>query len=75
MRRVILNRSKKRWGFSGSFYLRRKMWSPLCRGEKFREIFGEISLPDGLTAAPVSNLDMVFSNILMDGEGLRGNRL
>lgn len=31
----------------------------------FREIFGEPLLPEGMLASPLSNLDMVFSNILI----------
>lgn len=32
--------------------------------EEFREIFGEPALPEHLLASPVSNVDMVFSNII-----------
>lgn len=60
---------KEKVGLFWQFLSSQKDVEPFVPGEKFREIFGEISLPDGLTAAPVSNLDMVFSNILMDGEG------
>ena len=56
-------------GLFWQFLSSQKDVEALCAGRKIPEIFGEISLPDGLTAAPVSNLDMVFSNILMDGEG------
>lgn len=33
---------------------------------EFTEIFGEVKLPEGLQAAKVSNLDMIFANLLVE---------
>lgn len=38
--------------------------------ETFREVFGDIALPPGQMAAPVSNLDMLFANLLEGDSGL-----
>ncbi len=35
--------------------------------KEFAEIFGSPALPEGLKAAPLSNLDMLFSNLLLCG--------
>lgn len=37
---------------------------------EFSNIFGEIKLPEGQQAAQVSNLDMIFANILVEDTGL-----
>lgn len=37
-------------------------------GKEFKQLFGEVNLPEGLMAAPVSNLDMLFANILVEEE-------
>lgn len=42
--------------------------APFEPTEPFREIFGSPDLPEGLTAVPLSNLDMIFSNIMTDGK-------
>lgn len=39
--------------------------APFAVSEEFKQIFGELELREGLMAAPVSNLDMLFSNILV----------
>lgn len=36
--------------------------------EGFQEIFGTPVLPEGMLASPLSNLDMVFSNIIVGGQ-------
>ncbi len=40
-----------------------------CMSEEFREVFGDVKLPDGLLAASASDIDMILSNILVDGDG------
>ncbi len=40
-----------------------------CMSEEFREVFGDVKLPDGLMAASASDIDMILSNILVDGDG------
>ena len=35
--------------------------------EKFKEFFGDADLPDGLKCAPVTNIDLISSNLLMTG--------
>ena len=35
----------------------------------FREVFGEAELPPDAQAAGVSDIDMIFQNLLLDGEG------
>ena len=37
--------------------------------EVFKEVFGEPELPEGLLAAPVSDIDMILPNILVDSDG------
>lgn len=37
--------------------------------EEFRKIFGEVSLPSGLMAADVSDIDLIMPNILVAGDG------
>ena len=42
---------------------------PFAAGEKFREIFGDISFETLQTAAEVNNIDLIFSNIILtDGK-------
>lgn len=36
--------------------------------EQFREVFGDIALPDHLIAAPVTNIDLIFPNIIVTGD-------
>ena len=35
---------------------------------QFEQMFGRVQLPEGMLAAPLSNLDMLFANILVDDE-------
>lgn len=37
--------------------------------EEFEKVFGSITLPEGLSAVPVSDIDMIMPNILVDEEG------
>ena len=37
--------------------------------QEFRQVFGELRLPEGLLAAEAADIDMIFSNLLLDGEG------
>jgi len=44
-----------------------------CRGSRefqvtpeFAAVFGEVKLPDGLRTAPVTNIDMVFANVIIN---------
>lgn len=39
------------------------------RTEEFTELFGDVKLPEGQKAAEISNLDMIFANILMEQDG------
>lgn len=39
---------------------------PFQFSEEFSKIFGKVELPEGLVAAPVSNLDMIFANLLVE---------
>lgn len=34
--------------------------------ERFKEIFGNVKLPDGLKCMPVTDVDMIFTNIICD---------
>ena len=36
--------------------------------EKFTEVFGDVELPENLIAAPLSNIDLVPANVILDGE-------
>lgn len=38
---------------------------PFVKTEKFKEVFGDVSLPEGLRARDFSNIDLVFENILL----------
>ncbi len=40
-----------------------------CMSEEFRRVFGDVKLPEGLMASFASDIDMILSNILVDGEG------
>lgn len=42
--------------------------APFAPTPEFEKMFGEVRLPEGLTAAPLSNLDMIFSNLLVSGD-------
>jgi phage terminase small subunit len=33
---------------------------------EFKQVFGSLTLPEGLKAAPVTNIDLIFSNILIN---------
>lgn len=37
--------------------------------EEFEKVFGSITLPEGLSAVPVGDIDMIMPNILVDEEG------
>lgn len=37
--------------------------------QEFHQVFGEVSLPEGVLAAEAADIDMIFSNLLLDGEG------
>lgn len=39
------------------------------RTEGFERVFGSVALPDGLLAAPASDIDMILPNILVDADG------
>lgn len=39
---------------------------PFRSTPEFEELFGTVALPEGLTAAPLSNLDMIFANLLVE---------
>lgn len=38
---------------------------PFVMTEKFKEVFGDITLPDGLMAREYSNIDLIFENIIL----------
>lgn len=33
--------------------------------EKFKEVFGDVTLPDGLMAREYSNIDLIFENVIL----------
>lgn len=41
---------------------------PFQKTEQFTEVFGEVELPPEATCLAVTNIDMIFSNILLTGE-------
>lgn len=42
---------------------------PFTLTEEFTEVFGEVTLPEGLRATAVSDMDLIFSNILLTKSG------
>ena len=40
--------------------------APFCVSGEYTEMFGKTSLPEGMMASPVSNLDMIFANLLVE---------
>ncbi|MFV0465946.1 MAG: hypothetical protein ACK5ML_07725 [Lachnospiraceae bacterium] len=49
--------------------IRRCPLSPFHRSGEFDKVFGEIAMPEGLTAAAASDIDMIMSNILVEENG------
>ncbi len=37
--------------------------------DDFKQVFGEPSLPEGLSSLPFSNVDLIFPNLILRGEG------
>lgn len=44
----------------------KKKWKTFEVTEEFTRVFGEVSLPEGLKCQSVTNIDMIFSNILVE---------
>lgn len=42
---------------------------PFAMTDAFREVFGDVTLPSGLLATGVSDIDLIFSNILLTESG------
>ena len=42
-------------------------WKNFQQTEEFRKVFGEVSLSEDLQCQEVTNIDMIFSNILLEG--------
>ena len=38
---------------------------PFVMTEKFKEVFGDVTLPDGLMAREYSNIDLIFENVIL----------
>ena len=53
-------------------YLERMMgnqnWIPFQPTQEFSKVFGEVSLPENLKCQKITNIDMIFSNIILEGE-------
>lgn len=43
--------------------------NPFCMTEEFRKVFGDVKLREGFYSAPVTDIDMVLSNIFIDEKG------
>ena len=43
-------------------------WIPFEKTERFVQVFGEVALPEGLKCRKVTNIDMIFSNVVLEGE-------
>lgn len=41
---------------------------PFVKTEQFVMVFGEVNLPEDVKCLPVTNIDMIFSNILLTGD-------
>lgn len=43
-------------------------WIPYRKTEEFVRVFGDVELPDTLKCRRVTDIDMIFSNIVLDGD-------
>lgn len=43
-------------------------WIPYEKTEEFVRVFGDVTLPKGLKCRRVTNIDMIFSNVVIEGQ-------
>lgn len=43
-------------------------WIPYERTEAFVQVFGDVTLPEGQKCRKVTNIDMIFSNVVLEGD-------
>lgn len=47
---------------------RGNQWIPYEKTDEFVRVFGDVPLPEGLKCRSVTNIDMIFSNVVLEGQ-------